>query len=243
MQFEPPPVRGLSHALFRGPLRSTQPQGLTLTIAPRSIPVGVVAAVSMMVCYAANDNTRQESCGLASTSIATRESDLVGRISGGNTVVSARKPFTLDVSGTIDPDQSPLPATYSWACVGPAYEEFLCRTDSNDVIQLSATAQQKDIVLFKPGRYDFQVNITKGGRVTTLETLVNVSLTEAPSVSLAAVPVSVNPSVQFVQLGSVTDIAAGGATIVWTQIAGPPGKPLLNLSDASVRPLPAPAPR
>jgi hypothetical protein len=114
--------------------------------------------------------------------VSVVQQDVIAKIAGGEVQqISRATSFTVDGTLSSDPDETPTPFTYSWACTNAS------RAASCDGLALDAASTSTIAAGTLPiGDYVFTLTVNKGGRTNSADVHIGILAGAFPAISIGA---------------------------------------------------------
>lgn len=233
-----------------------------LQIPARVLPTRTSWTFTLRTCYAGSRSAAL--CGFASRNVTIASSPLVPVVSGGNAIVSVGGgPFTLDASGSFDPDGEPGGLSFSWACekTRPAAEEVggaaaaatecLQPDDAGPATAGLGPGGRPQLTLLLAGardparaNYTLRLRVAKAGGQRSATATVWVAVSDSrvvlPRISLRvspAVGARVNPSRKIAVAATTSSSNPQSLTTAWSVVSPPALAGAAFLASAAATPL------
>jgi hypothetical protein len=199
------------------------PTALRLPALSKHLLVGQTSVITVVV------NDTNGGSNTATTFVTVRGSPLIPVIGGGSRSVGFDHDFTLDASGSLDPDNETATTQYSWSCSPVGSMAPNCGADAVTIAQ-TASEGLGSAVLNMPGgtlaaesHFLWEVRVVKGSRVASTSVTLTIVAGNPVQIGIdgSCCTTKVNPSQRIVIQSIVsTGSSAVSASTAWSQSAG-----------------------
>jgi len=142
----------------------------------------------------------------ATVNVQVKLESLVATIAGGSLrTIGSKQDLEIDASGSYDPDNLPGSLTYQWSCT--MSDGSPCSL--NDTIYEIPSQNKVNLTqgTFPVGEYTFELELTKGQRITRVSQKIIIVDGVIPVVSIKSMVTRVNPSEYILIEGIVNNFA------------------------------------